>query len=135
MKKIIALAVTLTMLLPVGAYANVTDNNDMTVNVNVETEFADAMMFIDVINPGYTYSDLLTAEKSEYLDILAYREQIVTNNEGVLDVTYRMRADSPSGTYTFIIKGKDYKKGSLCFDIRRYINSIIKFRLIYVVHI
>ena len=110
MKKIIALAVTLTMLLPVGAYANVTDNNDMTVNVNVETEFADAMMFIDVINPGYTYSDLFTAEKSEYLDILAYREQIVTNNEGVLDVTYRMRADSPSGTYTFIIKGKDYKK-------------------------
>jgi len=110
MKKIIALAVTLAMLLPVGAYANVTDNNDMTVNVNIETEFADAMMFIDVINPGYTYSDLLTAEKSEYLDILAYREQIVTNNEGVLDVTYRMRADSPSGTYTFIIKGKDYKK-------------------------
>lgn len=110
MKKIIALAVTLTMLLPVGAYAKVTDNNDMTVNVNVETEIADAMMYIDVINPGYTYSDLLTAEKSEYLDILAYREQVVTDDEGVLDLTYRMRADSPSGTYTFIIKGKDYKK-------------------------
>lgn len=110
MKKLIALSMALTMLLPVGAYAAVTDNNDMTVNITEETEIADAMMAVDVILPGYTYSDLFTAEKAEYLDMIAYSEQTITDDAGLLDVTFKLRADSPSGNYTFIIKGMDYKK-------------------------
>lgn len=115
MKKLIALVAALTMLMQVGVYATVTDNNDMTVNVSENTEIADAMMVVDVILPGYTYSDLLTAEKSEYLDMLAHREQVVTDDKGLLDVTFKQRADSPSGSYTFIITGKDYKKEITAF--------------------
>ncbi len=115
MKKITAFAAALTMLLQVSAYAAVTDNNDMTVNISDNTGLVDAMMAVDIILPGYTYSDLLTAERSEYLNMLAYSEQVVTNSEGLLDVTFKLRADSPSGNYTFIIKGMDYQKEITAF--------------------
>ena len=79
-----------------------TDNDDMTVTVSENTGIADAMMVLDVILPGYTYDDLLTAGKSEYLDILEYSEQAVTDSKGVLDVTFKLRAGSPSGNYYLI---------------------------------
>jgi len=110
MKKITAFVTMLMMLLQLGVYATVTDNNDMTVNISEETEIADAMMAVDVILPGYTYNELFTADKSEYLDMLEYSEQTTTDEEGVLELTFKLRANSPSGNYTFIITGMDYKK-------------------------
>lgn len=123
MKKIIALVAALTMLLSMTVFSEenesqkddlketvVTDNDDMTVNVRQKTGIADAMMVVDVILPRYTYSDLLAAEKAEYLNILAYSEQVVTDEEGILDMSFKLRGDSPSGSYTFVITGKDYKK-------------------------
>ena len=124
MKKLIALSIALTMLLPVGAYAAVTDNDDMTVNMTEETEIADAMMAVDVILPGYNYSDLLTAEKTEYLEMLAYSEQAVTDDTGLLDVTFKLRADSPSGSYTFIITGKGYKKEITAFVLNDELSAM-----------
>lgn len=123
MKKIFALVAALTMLLSMTVFSEenesqkddlketvVTDNDDMTVNVSQKTGIADAMMVVDVILPRYTYSDLLAAEKVEYLNILAYSEQVVTDEEGMLDISFKLRGDSPSGSYTFVITGKDYKK-------------------------
>lgn len=110
MKRIIALGSALSMLLSVGAYAAVTDNEDMTVSISEETKKADSMMEVDVLLPGYGLSDLMTAQKSELLNILAYSEQAVTDSEGKLEVTFKLRGDSPSGSYTFVINGKDYQK-------------------------
>ena len=115
MKKITAFVAMLTVLFQFSVYATVTDNNDMTVNISEETGISDAMMMVDVILPGYTYDDLLTADRSEYLDMLAYRKQTATDDDGVLDVSFKLRANSPSGNYTFIIKGLDYQKEITAF--------------------
>lgn len=124
MKKIIAYVAILTMLFQSSVYATVTDNNDMTVNISEETKIVDAMMVVDVILPGYTYDALLTANKIDYLNMLAYSEQAETDSEGILDVTFKLRADSPSGNYTFIIKGMEYQKEITAFVLNDELSKI-----------
>ena len=124
MKKITVLVASLIMLFQVSAYATVTDNNDMTVNISENTGLVDAMMTVEVILPGYTYEDLLEADKSDYLNMLAYREQTVTDSEGLLDMNFKLRAENPSGNYTFIIRGMNYKKEITSFVLNDELSKV-----------
>ncbi len=122
MKKWISMMVAVSILTSITVFGEVVDNQDMTVTITENTEIKNTVMDIEILSPGYEFLDLLTADKTNYLNMIAYRETLTTDANGGLNGVFVLRDDALSGYYTVMITGDGYGKTTKEFlinDIRQ----------------
>lgn len=102
MRKITTVLLIILMLCNSVGYALAlqTENNVVLKGKDNSTD-GQNVVTIDVYAPGKTYNDFTGAEKSEYLDILVYRSQGVTNEKGEYEFSFDI--NTTGGEYSAVV--------------------------------
>ncbi len=98
------LSVALSMQAGVFADYEQVGQNGIKIKGEVSCKAENTIIGIDVYAPGNSISDLRAEQdKDKYTDILCYRDQIITGEDGEYEVKFTLDSGKPSGFYKYHI--------------------------------
>lgn len=107
MKRIISIIIAGILFGSGITYAEVVDLGNLTARIYEDTKIPSTQMNVEVYAPDKGYADLIGS--SDYKDILVYRKIVKTDENGMIDLTFKVGGTNPkSGIYTVEVSGTDY---------------------------